>query len=156
MKKEEAINELKTSQKFFETSTSCLSEEDSSFAPKNELYTVANHVAHAAQSIDWFMDGAYSEKGFDMDFEKHIREAKEVISYESAKARFNKSIDNAVKVIENGSEEDLQKPIVLGPIMGGLPRYTVIGAIAEHTAHHRGALSVYSRLIGKEPQMPYA
>jgi uncharacterized damage-inducible protein DinB len=25
----------------------------------------------------------------------------------------------------------------------------------EHTAHHRGALTVYSRLLGKVPPMPY-
>lgn len=156
MNKVEAINELKASQKFFENSTGCLSEDDSSFTPKEGLFTVANHVAHAAQTIDWFMDGAYSEKGFNMDFDKLTKEAKEIDSLDSAKAWFNKAIENAIKVIENGSEEDFGKPMAQGPIMGGLPRYTIIGAVTEHTAHHRGALSVYSRLIGKEPKMPYA
>ncbi|MGD8781297.1 MAG: DinB family protein [Ignavibacteria bacterium] len=155
MTKIEAINELKASQKFFETSTSCLTDEDSSFTPKEGLYTVANHVAHVAQTIDWFFYGAYSEKGFDMDFDKHIEETKKVISYDSAKDWFNKAIENAIKVIEEGSEEDFQKPIAEGTIMGGAPRYSIIGAITEHTAHHRGTLSVYSRLIGKEPKMPY-
>jgi len=32
----------------------------------------------------------------------------------------------------------------------------VINAIVDHTAHHRGALSVYARLPGKVPMMPYA
>jgi uncharacterized damage-inducible protein DinB len=27
--------------------------------------------------------------------------------------------------------------------------------MVEHTAHHRGALTVYSRLLGKVPLMPY-
>jgi uncharacterized damage-inducible protein DinB len=27
--------------------------------------------------------------------------------------------------------------------------------MVEHTAHHRGALTVYSRLLGKVSQMPY-
>ncbi len=155
MKKVDAINELKSAQKFFETSTSCLTEEDSSFSPKEGLFTVANHVAHAAQTIDGFFEGGYSEKGFDMDFERQEKEMKEVDSLESAKAWFNKAIEKSISVIENGSEEDLQKPIVEGPILGGQPRYRIIGAILEHTAHHRGALSVYSRLIGKEPKMPY-
>jgi len=35
------------------------------------------------------------------------------------------------------------------------PRLVVIGAISDHTAHHRGALTVYARLLGKEPKMPY-
>jgi len=38
----------------------------------------------------------------------------------------------------------------------GAPRAAVVSGIADHTAHHRGALSVYARLIGKEPPMPYA
>ncbi len=155
MKKVEAINELRASQKFFETSTDCLTEDDSSFTPKDGLFTVANHVAHVAKTIDWFFEGAYSEKGFDMNFEQHIQEMKEVTSYNSAKEWYNKSVENAIKLIEEGSEEDFQKPIAQGPIMGGAPRYSIINAVAEHTAHHRGALSVYSRLLGKEPKMPY-
>ncbi|MCF8432232.1 MAG: DinB family protein [Melioribacteraceae bacterium] len=31
----------------------------------------------------------------------------------------------------------------------------VVGAIADHSAHHRGALAVYARLAGKVPKMPY-
>jgi len=27
--------------------------------------------------------------------------------------------------------------------------------MVEHTAHHRGALTVYSRVLGKVPAMPY-
>jgi uncharacterized damage-inducible protein DinB len=27
--------------------------------------------------------------------------------------------------------------------------------MVEHTAHHRGALTVYSRKLGKVPPMPY-
>ncbi len=32
----------------------------------------------------------------------------------------------------------------------------MISAITDHTSHHRGALSVYARLLGKVPAMPYA
>ena len=46
-------------------------------------------------------------------------------------------------------------PLPDGPIMGGAPRFTVLGAIRDHTAHHRGALAVYARLRGKVPPMPY-
>ena len=42
-----------------------------------------------------------------------------------------------------------------GPIMGGLPRMAIFGAITDHTAHHRGALTVYARLQGVVPPMPY-
>jgi uncharacterized damage-inducible protein DinB len=39
--------------------------------------------------------------------------------------------------------------------MGGEPRISILFGILEHTAHHRGALSVYTRLCGKVPLMPY-
>ncbi|NJL28826.1 MAG: hypothetical protein HC897_13505 [Thermoanaerobaculia bacterium] len=39
--------------------------------------------------------------------------------------------------------------------MGGKPRAAIIGAIVDHTAHHRGTLTVYSRLLGYVPPMPY-
>jgi uncharacterized damage-inducible protein DinB len=39
--------------------------------------------------------------------------------------------------------------------MGGAPRLAVFVAIADHTAHHRGALAVYARLNGIVPPMPY-
>ncbi|MFP6582212.1 MAG: DinB family protein [Candidatus Hydrogenedentota bacterium] len=40
-------------------------------------------------------------------------------------------------------------------IMGSVPKHVVLGGIVEHTAHHRGALTVYTRLAGKVPAMPY-
>jgi uncharacterized damage-inducible protein DinB len=39
--------------------------------------------------------------------------------------------------------------------MGGQPRHSIIGALIDHTAHHRGALTVYARLLSKVPPMPY-
>jgi uncharacterized damage-inducible protein DinB len=39
--------------------------------------------------------------------------------------------------------------------MGGLPRHSVVSALMDHTAHHRGALTVYARLLGKVSPMPY-
>ena len=46
-------------------------------------------------------------------------------------------------------------PLPPGPIMGGQPRLAIFGALTDHSAHHRGALTVYSRLLGKVPPMPY-
>ena len=40
--------------------------------------------------------------------------------------------------------------------MGGVPRAAILSGITDHTAHHRGALTVYARLLGKTPPMPYA
>ncbi len=43
-----------------------------------------------------------------------------------------------------------------GPIMDRAPVLAVFEGITDHTAHHRGSLAVYARLLGKEPKMPYA
>jgi len=156
MLNEEMVGELRACAQFFETSTSCLSEEDSGFAPKEGMYTVAQQVVHVAQTIEWFVDGAFSPTGFDMDFDKYMKELGEVTSLAVARQWLRKAIDHAIDVFQKSSEDDLRHPIVEGPIMGGRPRHTVVAAISDHTAHHRGALTVYSRLLGKEPQMPYS
>ncbi len=155
MVKEGLIAQLETISKFFTNSTDCLSEEDSGFAPGEGMYTVAGHVAHAAQTIDWFMEGAFSADGFDLNFEKHIREAMACQSLTDARDRFKQAIGNALEVTGNNSDAEWQALLPADSIMGAVPRLVIISAISDHTAHHRGALTVYSRLIGKEPAMPY-
>jgi len=46
-------------------------------------------------------------------------------------------------------------PMPEGPVLGGAPRIAIVSGITDHTAHHRGALTVYARLSGKVPPMPY-
>ena len=156
MIKDNLIKELESSYGFFKNTIECLSEEDSDFAPKDGLFTVSQQVAHTAQTVDWFIDGAFVSKEFDMNFEKHVEELKKTKSLEEAKNIFNKAVNNAKSVLDNLDDEELNTPLPEGPIMGGVPKYAVISALSDHTAHHRGSLAVYARLIGKEPKMPYS
>jgi uncharacterized damage-inducible protein DinB len=48
----------------------------------------------------------------------------------------------------------MKKPIT-GALMAGEPRTEMLVAFNDHFAHHRGALSVYARLLGRVPPMPY-
>lgn len=155
MSKEAFIAELRATQKFFEKSTACLKEEDSDFAPAEGMFTAAQQVAHAALSVDWFVEGAFRPEGFDMDFEKHLSDARQVTSLAEARKLFTAAFDRAVAATEARSEEELAVPLPEGPVMGGAPRSAIYGGITDHTAHHRGALTVYSRLRGYEPDMPY-
>ena len=116
--------------------------------------TVAQMVAHVAQTIDWFVEGAFGT-GFSMDFEAMGKETAQVKSLTSAREWFAKSNDNLAKTLESKSAEELMAPLPAGPIMGGMPRMSIVSALADHTAHHRGALTVYSRLLGKTAAMPY-
>ena len=139
---------------FFDRTTSCFSEEDSQFRPEAELFTVAHHVAHVAQTVDWFLEGAFGD-GFDMDFEEHERKVRAVGSLKEARAWLDRSMEKAMEVLGSKSFEELDEPYGPG-LFEGAPKGSLVQGIADHTAHHRGALTVYARLLGKVPPMPYA
>ena len=153
--KEQLTAELNAALEFFNRSTRSLTEEDASFAPVDGIFNTAQQVAHAAQTIDWFIDGAFAPAGFDMNFEAHESKVRSVTSLADARAWLAKSVENAHKVIGSRTEEEWMQPLPDGPVMGGQPRATIFGAITDHTAHHRGALTIYARLRGKTPPMPY-
>jgi len=140
---------------FFARSTNCFTDEDATFAPEGDLYTVAAHVEHAAGTIDWFIDGMFNPNGFDLEFDKHIAEAKACTSLKDAQAHLERAIENATAVIGSKSDEELMLLLPEDSIFPSMPRAAVIDGLVDHTAHHRGALTVYARLLGKTPEMPY-
>jgi uncharacterized damage-inducible protein DinB len=152
---EQAVIEIDAAHEFFNRSTRNLTEAQSSLTPAPGMMTAAQQVAHAAQTIDWFMEGTFRPEGFSLDFEEHARAVAAVTSLADARAWFERAVAAARTSIGAMSDEDLLVPIADGPIMGGAPRFTMIGAITDHTAHHRGALTVYARLAGIVPPMPY-
>ena len=149
------VQQLKTTQKYFKTTLSVLEAGDEGFAPAPGTYTVAGQVAHAADSVDWFMEGAFGD-GWDLDFEASIAKAKAVTSLKEATEWFDRAFANAITTIQGQSDESLLAPITDKAIMGGAPRLAVVSGIVDHTAHHRGSLAVYARLVGKVPVMPYS
>ena len=100
-------------------------------------------MAHAAQTIDWFMQGAFDPNGFDMDFEALDRRVRAVQTLSEARAWLQRAVENARALLESRSAEEWAAPLPDGPIMGGLPRASVFNGITDHTAHHRGALTIY-------------
>jgi hypothetical protein len=95
---EGSVKELESTQKFFKTTLSVFTPEDEAFAPFPELYTVAGHVAHAADSVDWFIEGAFGD-GWDMEFDASIAKAKAVTSLDEAKEWLDRAFANAIAVI---------------------------------------------------------
>lgn len=139
----------------FDRSTACLDEEDSTFAPAPGTFTVAQHVAHVAQTIDWFLEGAFRAEGFDLDFAAHQAEIGKVTSLTAARAWLDRSVARAQETFSGMTPEEMAIPIAAGPILGGAPRAAILSSIADHTAHHRGALTVCARLRRKQPALPY-
>jgi uncharacterized damage-inducible protein DinB len=149
------IQELQMSLKFFNNTISVFEETDSGYAAQPEMFTVAGQVAHTAATVDWFVEGAFGE-GWDMDFDAHLAQTNAVARLSDAKEQLEKAYANVVEVIGATSDEELCAPIADKQIMEGARRCAIVSAISDHTAHHRGALAVYARLLGKTPPMPYA
>ncbi len=147
---------LLSMKELFERSSSCLREEDSQFKPAEGMMTVAALVAHVAFTVDWFIEGMFRPEGFDLDFEKHAHQYTSVQSLTQARAEIVRAFTNAAEVIASKTEEELNQPLPAGPILPGMPRWAALEGIQDHSAHHRGALTVYSRLLGLTPPMPYA
>jgi uncharacterized damage-inducible protein DinB len=143
------------SKDFFDRSTRVLDEADSGFRPQEGMMTVAQQMAHTAQTLDWFVEGASRKEGFDLDFEKHAKALEGVTSLAAARQMLETAYANALQFVRSRSPEDLAQPLPPGPVMGGQPVSDIVWAMVEHTAHHRGALTVYSRQLGKVPVMPY-
>jgi len=155
MTKQQMKGEVRAMKEFFDRSTRVLEEADSTFAPAEGMFTVAQQVAHAAQTIEWFFAGVFSSGGFDLDFATLDKQVRTVTSLAAARQWLERAFAAAQSAIEAHSEPEWASPLPAGPILGGLPGYTVFNGLTDHTAHHRGALTVYSRLLGKVPPMPY-
>lgn len=147
--------DLQQTRQFFLTTLSAFETEDGAFAPNPEMYTVAGHVAHVAQTVDWFIEGGFGE-GWDTDFDAHIAHAKTITSLDDAVALLDRAFANAAEVVGGASDEQLFEPMPDPSVMGDAPRIAVVSGIVDHTAHHRGSLAVYARLLGKVPPMPYS
>ena len=148
-------SQLLASQDFFARSTRVLEEADSQFRPQEDMMTVAQQVAHTAQTLDWFIQGVSRPEGFDLDFAAHARELAAVTSLAAAREWLANSYAKAIAFIRSRTPEDLARPLPPGPILGGQPLSGIVWAMVDHSAHHRGALTGYSRALGKVPVMPY-
>ena len=152
---DDLIKQLLSSQEFFERSTRVLEESDSSYRPNESMLTVSGHVAHTAQTLNWFVEGASRPEGFDLDFEKLGREVQAVTSLSAARRMLASAYESSIKFFHASTPESLARKLPPGPVMGNEPIGEIVWAMVEHTAHHRGALTVYSRLLDKVPVMPY-
>jgi len=149
-----ALKALKELELFFNNSTRNLAEADANFAPKPGMYTVAQQIAHAALVMEWFLEGAFNPNGMSMDFAAHETAIAKITSLADARAWFHKACREAEQALSTRSEKEWAQPIA-GEIMKGELRIEIFQGLVDHTAHHRGALTVYARLLGKTAPIPY-
>ena len=148
------VTELKTTKKFFDRTTEVLTEDDAGFAPAEGMMTAAAQIAHVARTVEWFLEAGFRDH-WDTNFEQHMQEATAVQTLSEARAWNERAFEQAVTEAGSKSQEYMMTPMPINEFMPGAPRIAIISGIADHTAHHRGALSVYARLRGKTPPIPY-
>jgi uncharacterized damage-inducible protein DinB len=149
------IEQLERQREYFLRTVECLQEEDGAFRPTDDAWTLTQQIAHTAQTVDWFVEGAFSDTGFDHNWDGLEEKLSKVNDLKGALEWFNKSYADAIRFLSEQPEAELMKPIADEHIMTGAPRITLVAALADHTAHHRGAISVYARQCGRTPAMPY-
>ena len=145
------LGQLNADAEYFARSTGALTEDDSAFAPVDGVFTVAQHVAHAAQTIDWFVEGAFSPSGFNMDFAAADAQVREVASLPAARTWFDSAVARARRTIDARSDEEWATLLPEGPILGGQPRS---GDLRSHHGPHRPSPRSADRLRATPRQGP--
>lgn len=151
----EAVAQLRQEQHFFNNIANGFAPEHGGFRPRPEMMCVAEQIAHVASTVDWFREAAFGS-GFRMDFENLAKAYLGRESLEEARAALARAYDEFAALLSAQSEAALGALLPDNPILGRVPRFAVLAANADHTAHHRGALAVYQRLLGFAPKMVYA
>src|SRR5262245_33572878 len=98
--------QISSMKEFFDRSTRVLEQGDSGYAPQSGLFTVSQHVAHVAQTVEWFMNGAFAPGGFSMDFENMDKEVRATTSLKAAREWFDRACKTAHNVIDQHSEAE--------------------------------------------------
>jgi len=129
-------NQILASKDFFERSTRVMEEADSGFRPREGMMTVAQQVAHTAQTLEWFIDGVVRPAGFDLDFEKHAGEVAKVTSLGAARRRWmrlTRRCWSSYRFAQPGAARGARSRPARLWVASRLA--TSYGAMVEHTAH---------------------
>jgi uncharacterized damage-inducible protein DinB len=123
-------------------------------APLPGMMSAAHQIAHIAMTIEWFIDGTFG-KGFSDDFSAQQAMLSQSLTIAEARVRLDAAWDRWIALVEATTPESLQQTVPPNPFFQDKPRETVIMYNSDHTAHHRGILTVYLRHLGITPPMVY-
>lgn len=149
-----AAQSLRQERKFLGNILKDFRPEHGEFRPAPGMMTVQQQIRHIAHTVHWFREGAFG-KGFSMDFAAAAAELEIPKTLAEALAELNETYERFITFVEPLDAEALSAPMPDNPIFGPAPRAIVIPACMDHSAHHRGALAVYLRLLGIVPTMIY-
>jgi len=76
------------------------------------------------------------------------------LSFTQTVQGFNETMDLAAEVFGQLTPEEMTMRLPENPMRLHTAQQ-VLDIMIDHTAHHRGAIAQYARLLGKEPSIPY-
>jgi uncharacterized damage-inducible protein DinB len=146
---------LRKSRQFLNNIIKDFKPEHETFRPTPDMWTVAQQIRHIGRCAYWFRKGGF-ENHWEMDFEGEMKEMAKPVTLKAAIAELDSEYNALIAFLESVPPAVLAEPLEPNPIFPiGVPRSIVVDSLCEHTAHHRGALSVYLRLLGIKPTMAY-
>ena len=166
---------------YFLRTLSAFNDEDSSFRPQQNMLSVKDQVLHTVGAIELFVSAylstidstskithtsfrpgeAWSGSSTavtDMRWTQNAdkKHYDEQVDMKEIKEIFSKTMAYASDVFSIPSEAELQQPIGENSLVPDFFRAEdIIEIMLDHTAHHRGALAQYARLLGHSPKIPY-
>ena len=156
MNSKTAVEIITKERKFLDNILRDLKPEHGGFRPVDEMMTVSQQIKHIALTTRWFYSKALGT-GFDFaSFEEYLEEMKKPITLREALDLLNETYDESISAFEKMTGEEFDEVVKDDPMLGTFRKSDMILYNNEHTAHHRGALSVYLRLKGITPRMIYA
>jgi len=169
------VGDLIEHKMFFSRAVSCLTEEDAAFQPRPDMLSVVGQIHHVTAAVELMLSGIYRE--FDrfgecerrsrrpggtwfewgMDWALHANRDLEATdrSLAGALQAFDETMDLAYGAFSQLTMAEMLQPLTPNPMQLATPRAVLHSGIIDHTAHHRGALAQYARLLGRDPQIPY-
>jgi uncharacterized damage-inducible protein DinB len=122
--------------------------EKSDWKPHEKSMSIGRLTSHVAELPTWI---SYTADQDELDFKKIDYKPFVPESNSDLLSFFDKNVKNAVKSLENCSDEDMKKNWTLRAgeqIFFTLPKVGVIRSMnMNHMIHHRGQLSVFLRLL---------
>jgi hypothetical protein len=145
---------LHESRQCFLRGISPITEADSSFKLTDDGRTAAQQIAHAAQIVDFCVEGAVGS-GFDYDYVAREEALGDVTSVTAAIASVNRAFDDAIDRFERAPIAVLLGPLPEGGMLSSEMAISAVGAILDGVAEQRGVLAAYIEALGRTPGFPY-
>lgn len=166
----------------FRRTMDCFADADATFRPAPGMLTVADQVLHVINSNEYMLSGLFGpfdgigpasrwQAGFgDLswvqyantgDFDAHLPASPELVAARTSVVAALELFDQACFIVSlvlgQKRPEELAAPLPPNPLfpVDGLTCEDLLESMLDHTAHHRGALSQYARLLGHDPKLPY-